>query len=59
MPMIGRKQEDRVEGRVVVAFFRRRSRKRLVPMTKTHHGMMVKLYEATCIVEVPFRMRET
>ena len=57
--MIGREQGDRVEGRVVVAFFRRRSRKRLVPMTRTHRGMMVKLYEATCIVEVPFRMRET
>ena len=57
--MIGREQGDRVEGRVVVAFFRRRSRKRLVPMTRTHRGMMVKLYEAKCIVEVPFRMRET
>ena len=58
-PMIEREPGDRVEGRVTVAFHRRRSRERLMPMTKTHRCIMAKLYEATCIIEIPFRLRET
>jgi len=56
--MIGRGAGDRIEGRVIVAFYRKKSRERLVPMTKTHRGIMTKLYQATCIVEVPFKLRE-
>ena len=57
MPVVGREPGDQVQGRVVAAFYRRRSRERVVPMTKTHRGTMAKLYEATCIVEVPFKIR--
>jgi len=56
--MIGRGPGDRIEGRVIVAFYRKRSGERLVPLTKTHRGTMAKLYEATCIVEVPFKLKE-
>lgn len=55
--MIGRESGDRVEGRTIVAFYRRRSRERLAPITKTHRGTMAKLYEAICIVEVPFKIK--
>jgi hypothetical protein len=41
-----------------VAFYRRRSGERLVPMTETHRGTMAKLYSATCIIEVPYRIRK-
>ena len=57
MPTIGREPGDRIEGRVIAAFYRRRSGERLVPMTKNHRGIMAKLYEATCIIEVPFKIR--
>lgn len=56
--MIGREAGDRVEGEVIVAFYRKRSGERLVPMTKSHRGTMAKLYSATCIVEVPYRLKE-
>jgi hypothetical protein len=56
--MIGRAAGDRVEGRVIVAFYRKRSGERLVPLTRTHRGTMAKLYEATCIVEVAFKLKE-
>lgn len=56
--MIGREAGDRVEGEVIVAFYRKRSGERLVPMTKSHRGTMTKLYSATCIVEVPYRLKE-
>jgi len=59
MTMIGREPGDRVEGRVIVALYRRRSGERLVPITKTHRGTMAKLYEATCVIEVPFKIRGT
>lgn len=58
MLVVGRELGDRVEGRVVAAFYRRRSRERVVPMTKTHRGTMAKLYEATCVIEVAFKIRE-
>ena len=57
MMVVGRELGDRVQGRVVAAFYRRRSRERVVPMTKTHRGTMVRLYEATCIIEVAFRIK--
>jgi len=56
--LIGREAGDRVEGEVIVAFYRKRSGERLVPMTKSHRGTMTKLYSATCIVEVPYRLKE-
>ena len=56
--MIGREAGDRVEGEVIVAFYRKRSGERLVPMTKSYRGTMTKLYSATCIVEVPYRLKE-
>jgi len=59
MPMIGREPGDGVEGRVIVALYRRRSGERLVPITKTHRGTMAKLYEVTCVIEVPFKIRGT
>ena len=55
--MIGREPEDRIEGEVIVAFYRKRSGERLVPM-KSHRGTMTKLYGATCIIEVPYKMKE-
>lgn len=55
--MIGREPGDRVEGGVIVAFYRKRSGERLVPLTKTHRGLMAKLYDSTCIIEVPYRIR--
>ncbi|MFQ6074706.1 MAG: hypothetical protein ACE5Z5_01035 [Candidatus Bathyarchaeia archaeon] len=57
MPIVGREPGDRVEGRVVVAFYRKRSKERVVPMTRSHRGTMSKLYQATCIIEVPYRIR--
>lgn len=54
--MIGREPGDRVGGRVIVSFYRRRTKERVVPMTKTQRGTMAKLYEATCIIEVPFKI---
>ncbi len=56
--MIGREPGDRIEAEVIVAFYRKRSGERLVPMTKSHRGTMVKLYSATCIIEVPYRFKE-
>jgi len=56
--MIGRAAVDRVEGWVIVALYRKRSGERLVPLTRTHRGTMAKLYEATCIVEVAFKLKE-
>ncbi|MEM3088201.1 MAG: hypothetical protein QXP20_03705 [Candidatus Bathyarchaeia archaeon] len=59
MPMVEREPEDRIEGSVIVAFYRKRTKERLVPMTKTNREIMAKLYEGTCIVEVPFKIKET
>lgn len=56
--MIGREPGDRIEGEAIVAFYRKRSGERLVPMTKSHRGTMAKLYNATCIIEVPFKLKE-
>lgn len=39
-----------------MAFYRKRSGERLVPLTKTHQGLMTKLYDSTCIIEVPYRI---
>gem|GEM_PF-4734646 len=57
--MIGRNPGDRVEGRVIVAIYRKRGKEFLVPLIKTHRGKMCKLYDCTCVVEVPFRLKET
>jgi hypothetical protein len=56
--LIGRDPEDRIEGEVIVVFYRKRSGERLVPMTKTYRGTMTKLYSATCIVEVSYRIKK-
>lgn len=56
--MIGRNPGDRVEGRVIAAVYRKRGREFLVPLTKTHRGKMCKLYDCTCIVEVPFKLKK-
>ena len=56
--MIGREAGDRIEGEVIVAFYRKKSGERLVPMTKTHRRTMAKLYSSTCIVEVPYRIKK-
>jgi hypothetical protein len=55
--LIGREPGDRIEGELIVAFYRKRSGERLVPVTKTHRGTMAKLYNSTCIIEVPYRIR--
>lgn len=57
MPVVGRGAGDRVEGRRIAAFYRKRSRERIVPLTKTHRGTMAALYDAMCVVEVPYRLR--
>jgi len=57
--LIGRNPGDRVEGRVIVAIYRKRGKEFLVPLIKTHRGKMCKLYDCTCVVEVPFRLKET
>ncbi len=56
--MIGREAGDRIEGEAIVAFYRKRSGERLVPMTKSQRGTMTKLYSATCIVEVAYKLKE-
>lgn len=55
--MIGRGSGDRIEGELIVAFYRERSVERLVRMSKTHRGTMAKLYNATCIIGIPYRIR--
>ncbi len=55
--MIGRKPGDRIEGDVIVAFYRKRSGERIVHMTKTHRGTVSKLYSATCIIEIPYKIK--
>ena len=36
--------------------YRSRSRERVVPLTETCRGAMMRLYEAMCIIEIPFRI---
>jgi len=57
--LIGRNPGDKVEGRVVVTVYRKREGEFLVPLTKTHRGKMCKLYDCTCVVEIPFKLKET
>ena len=57
MPIVGRSAGDRVEGYRIAAFYRKRSRERIVPLTRTHRGIMAMLYDAICIVEIPYKLK--